>query len=248
MLPEEQELIRLEGEQAELEDQVASAELALETSKAEIARFQHRYYKSVGRLYAQLDELDAKLARRNAEQSPDNTAAQTHAQAAQEQARKSAEESGLIEALPPPPQVITAELKQAYRRAAKLIHPDRATTDSERLRRTALMAQVNHAYEIGDQKAIEKLIEEFGQDPEAIAGDDVASRIVKAIRRIAQLRRRLSEVQQAMDAIQQTEIFHLKQTIEETEAMGADPLGDLAKELMQKVSERMIQLQHANPH
>ena len=247
MLPEEQELIRLEGEQGELEEQVASAELALETAKAEIARFQHRYYKTVGRLYAQLDDLDARVARRRAEQSPKSAAAQTQAQTAQEQARKSAAESGLIEALPSPPQVISVELKQAYRRAAKLIHPDRATTESERVRRTALMAQVNRAYEIGDQKAIEKLIEEFGQDPEAIAGDDVASRIVKASRRIAQLRRRLNEVQQAMGAMQQTEIFHLKKTIEETESMGADPLGDLAKQLMQKVSERITQLQHANP-
>jgi hypothetical protein len=43
MLPEEQELNRLESEQAELEEQVTSAELMLETSKTEIAQFQHRY-------------------------------------------------------------------------------------------------------------------------------------------------------------------------------------------------------------
>lgn len=81
--------------------------------------------------------------------------------------------------------------------------------------------------------------------PEAITGGDVASRLVKSIRRIAQLRRRLSEIQQQMDAMQQTEIFYLKQTIEETEAMGGDPLGDLAKQLMQQLSERKIQLEIA---
>ncbi|MGH8784183.1 MAG: hypothetical protein ACREYA_03695 [Cupriavidus necator] len=47
------------------------------------------------------------------------------------------------------------------------MHPDRATTDAERQRRTVLMAEVNLAYERGDQKAIEKPIAEFGQDPEA---------------------------------------------------------------------------------
>ncbi|MDP2170344.1 MAG: hypothetical protein Q8J96_07960, partial [Rhodocyclaceae bacterium] len=72
-----------------------------------------------------------------------------------------------------------------------------------------------------------------------------ASRIVKAIRRIAQLRRRLSEAQQEMETQQQTEIFQLKQTIEETEAMGGDPLGDLAQQLMQELSERKIQLEIA---
>lgn len=245
MLPEEQELARLEGEQAALEEQVTSAELALETAKTETAQFQHRYYQTVGRLYAQLDELEAQIANAHVAQFPDDVAAQAHAQAAQEQARKSAEEAGLVEALPVPPPEITPELKLAYRQAAKLMHPDRATTEPERLRRTSLMAQVNRAYESGDQKAIEKLIKEYGQDPEAIAGADVASRIVKAIRRIAQLRRRLSEAQQEMEAQQQTEIFQLKQTIEETEAMGGDPLGDLAQQLMQELSERKIQLEIA---
>lgn len=43
MLPEEQELTSLEIEQIEAEEQVASAELTLETKKTEIAQFQHRY-------------------------------------------------------------------------------------------------------------------------------------------------------------------------------------------------------------
>lgn len=245
MLPEEQELIRLEAEQAALEEQVTTAELTLETGKTEIAQFQHRYHQTVGRLYAQLDELDALIARVRAGLSPDDAAAQAHAQAAEQQAKASAEEAGLIEAQPAPPPVITPELKLAFRQAAKLMHPDRATNEPERLRRTELMAQVNLAYERGDQQAIEKLVKEYGQDPEAITGGDVASRIVKAIRRIAQLRRRMGEVQQQMDAMQQTEIFHLKQTIEETEAMGGAPLGDLAKQLMQELSERRIQLEIA---
>jgi len=243
MLPEEQELIRLESEQAELEEQVTSAELMLETSKTETAQFQHRYHQTVGRLYAQLDEMDALIAKVQAGLSPDDAVARSHAQAAEQRAKQSAEEAGLIEAQPTPPPVITPELKQAYRQAAKLMHPDRATTEPERLRRTVLMAQVNLAYERGDQKAIEKLVAEYGQDPEAIVGEDVASRIVKAIRRIAQLRRRMGEVQQQMDAMLQTEIFHLKQTIEETEAMGGDPLADLAQQLMQELSERKIRLE-----
>ena len=107
------------------------------------------------------------------------------------------------------------------------------------------MAQVNRAYERGDQQAIEKLILEFGQDPEAVAGADVASRIVKAIRRIAQLRRRMGEVQQQMDAMHLTDIFRLKQTIEETEAMGGSPLSDLAGKLMRELSERKIQMESA---
>lgn len=248
MLPEELELLRLESEQAELEEQVTLAELALETIKTETAHFQHRYYQAVGKLYAQLDELDAQIAKARARLYPNDVAVQTHAQATEQQARKSAEEAGLIEAQPVPPQVITAELKQVYRRAAKLMHPDRATTEAERQRRTGLMVLVNSAYERGDQKAIEKLIAEYGQDPEAIAGADIGSRIVKAIRRIAQLRRRISELQQEMEAQQQAEIFQFRQSIEESEAMGSDPLGELVEQLTQELTERKMQLEMVLHH
>ena len=104
------------------------------------------------------------------------------------------------------------------------------------------MAQVNLAYERGDLATIEKLIKEYGEDPEAIVGEDVASRIVKTIRRIAQLRRRLDELQLAIEAQRATEIFQLKQTIEDAEAKGKDPLGDLAQQLMLDMSERKTKL------
>jgi hypothetical protein len=66
---------------------------------------------------------------------------------------------------------------------------------------------------------------------------------VKAIRRIAQLRRRMDEVNQELEARKQAEIFQLKQTIQESELMGGDPLGNLAMQLMQEISERKIQLE-----
>jgi hypothetical protein len=242
MLPEEKELARLEAEQAELKERVASAELILETTKTETSQFQHRYYLAVGRLYAQLDELDARIANLRMVQAPHDASVKAQAQAAKQRAKKSAEEAGLVEAQPEPPPVISSSLKQAYRQAVKLIHPDLATTEQERQRRTELMALVNLAYERGDQKAIEKIIEEFGEDPEAVVGEDTASRIVKAIRRIAQLRRRLDEVQQEIEAVKKSEIFQLKQTVDKAEATGSDPLADLAKQLFAEISERQIRL------
>ena len=243
MLPEEQELNRLESEQATLEDQVATAELTLETLKVETAQFQHHYYQIVGRLYAELDRLAAQIARAKAGLDKDDAEAQAQAEAAEQQAQKSAEEAGVAEKQPPPPPEITPELKQAFRQAAKLMHPDRATTDAERKRRTVIMAQVNVAYAKGEQATIEKLMIEFGQDPEAITGEDVASRLVKTIRRIAQLRRRMAEAQQEIDAQKAGELHELMITVTETEDLGGDPLGDLARQIMQQISERKIELE-----
>lgn len=243
MLPEERELARLEGEQIELEDRVVQTELALETCKTETAQFQHRYFLAVGCLYAQLDELDAQIAVLQARLHPEDSTMREYARVAERQARKSAAEAGLIESQAVPPQQLTADIKQAYRRAARLMHPDRATTEAERQRRTDLMSQVNRAYENGDQRAIERLIEEYGHDPEAIAGDDIGSRIVKAIRRIAQLRRRLDEARHELEVLQQSELFQLRQGIEDGEAAGGDPLNDLAQQLARELAERKARLE-----
>lgn len=243
MLPEEREFARLEGEQLELEDRVIQTELALETCKTETAQFQHRYYLAVGCLYAQLDELDAQIAVLQARLHPEDSAVQEYARVAERQARRSAAEAGLIESQAVPQQQLTSDIKQAYRRAARLMHPDRATTEAERQRRTDLMSQVNRAYENGDQRAIERLIEEYGQDPEAIAGDDIGSRIVKAIRRIAQLRRRLDEARHELEVLQQSELFQLRQGIEDGEASGGDPLNDLAQQLVWELAERKARLE-----
>ncbi|MEQ1741219.1 MAG: J domain-containing protein [Candidatus Nitrotoga sp.] len=247
----DEELIRLVSDQAKLAEQVISAELELETAKTETAQFQRRYYEMVGRFYAQLDELDAQIANAQAGLSPDDVAAQVHAQAAQEQARKSAEEAGLIEAQPPPPLVITPQLKQAFRRAAMMMHPDRATTEPERLRRHGLMIKLNLAYERGDQQAIEKLVLEFIQDPvmqeiedpELIADQGVELRVLTTIRRTGQLRRRMDEIQEELQEKKQSDIYKLKITIERAELRGGDPLGDLAEQLLQELSERRIRLE-----
>jgi hypothetical protein len=243
MLPEEKELARLEAEQSELKERVSAAELELETIKTETAQFQSRYYEAVGRLYVQLDELDAEIARVQSKQAPNDLSLKADADAAKQRAQKSADEAGFVRAQPKPPPVISPDLKQAYRQAVKLMHPDLSVTEHGHRRRTELMALVNLAYERGDQSAIEKAIEEFGQDPEWVVGEDIGSRIVKALRRNAQLRGRLDQIQQEISALRQSEISQLKRNIEEAEANGDDPLGDLAHRLMQEVSARKVRLE-----
>jgi len=245
MLAEEQELelARIEAEQVQLEEQVALFELERETTRTDVARFQKRYYDTVGRLLVELDNLLAGLSQQAAAANPDDIEAQNEARAAQERARQSAEEAGLIEAQPEPPAVITPECKKAYRKAAMLMHPDRATSDAERARRTQMMALVNLAYERGDQAALEKLIIDFGEDPEAITGVDAASRMLKSARRIAQLRRRMAEIEQELDALREAEIFQLMTAVVEAEALGDNPLGELAATLLQELSRRRMALE-----
>lgn len=243
MLPEEQELDRLEREQTTLENAVSAAELDLETTKSELSRFQHRYYISVGYLYAELDNLEARLLGILAAEMPSNEAAKQNAHDAAQRAKCSAQEAGIGEKIPAPVAEITPDLKKVYRQAVKLMHPDRATTDQERQRRHDMMVRVNLAYESADRDALDRLIVEFGHDPEAVTGDDIGSRMIKAIRRIAQIRRRIGEIESELTSKRKSEAFELMRSVCEVEAMGGNPLSDLANELLKQISEKKIQLE-----
>jgi hypothetical protein len=258
MLPEEQELARLTDEQENLEEQVIQGELSLETERSEAQHFRKRYYETVGKLYVDLDQIEAQLAQtlatkatREVERSTSSgekeiardTAdkAETAAQRAREQAEESSKEAGIAASIAPAIKV-TAELKSAYRKACKLVHPDRATNDTERSRRTRYMASINVAYERGDLIDIERLTLEFGADPEAVLGNDIGMQMVKSIRRIAQLRRRLTEIDIGRQSLREDELYQLKVAVLDSEEMGGNPLQELAASLLQKISEQKITL------
>ena len=97
---QELELANLEAEQGQLEEQVALFELERETTKTDVARFQKRYYDTVGRFLVELDKLLAGISQQVAAANPENIEAQNEASVAQERARQSAEEAGLIESQP----------------------------------------------------------------------------------------------------------------------------------------------------
>lgn len=241
--PEQIELNRLHTEQTRLAEELAATELELESIKSDVARFRARYYNQIGRLYADLDAIEAQIAAVLSGKQPENPQLKKQAESAQVQADASAEESGLAKPLPPLPAVITPEIKAAYKRAAMKIHPDRATSDAERQRREGFMSRLNVAYEQGNLPAIEKLMIEFGHDPESIEGGDIGSRMVKVIRRIAQIKRRLGELAPAIAQIQSDEMYELMKSVSETEALGGSPLADLAQSLHMQISEKRIQLE-----
>lgn len=87
-----------------------------------------------------------------------------------------------------------ANLREAYRAAAKRVHPDTADTDEERDRRTFVMAAINEAYERGDAEAIERILDGEAIRPGPVSDDDVRRRITITERKIAQVRVRLKQL------------------------------------------------------
>ena len=68
--PEDAELSRKREELAELQARHADLELQLLTLRLELAEFEKLYYSKVGRLYAELDEVEALIAERLARSKP----------------------------------------------------------------------------------------------------------------------------------------------------------------------------------
>ncbi len=247
MLPEEIELSRLEETLVQLSDAVSEKELELETNKGDLARFKHRYLTTVGKLYAQLDSLDAYIARLKAGEHPEDIEAQARAAEAQIKAEESAREAGVgndyQETIPEPPKIPSPEIKMAFRRAARMIHPDLAVDEEEKLRRHFFMTRLNLAYEQCDQVSIEKILTEFGEDPDSIKGDDIGSRMIKAIRKTAQMRKRLDDIKSEVKSIEEDEMYVLMLKVTESDQAGGDALADLAASLLQEISERQVTIE-----
>ena len=74
--PEEEELRLKSLELEDLEKDLIDKELELTGLRAELAAFERLYLKAVGVLYAELDEIEARIAELNARRNPSNSDAQ----------------------------------------------------------------------------------------------------------------------------------------------------------------------------
>ena len=237
-LPEEEELDRKREELSVLQSELAQRELELATLAAELRAFEGRYLRIVGARMATLDEIEAEIAKLLAQQDPGSAQAREKAQSAQAHASESARahmadrESGQPDTFRP-----SADLRRLYREVAKRIHPDLATDEDERQRRTQMMAAANAAYERADIDALKELLRSWQTSPEAVEGEGVGVELVRVIRKIAQVRRRLVEIDAEMRRLTSDALYELKAKVETAEASGRDLLAEMASELDGRIAE-----------
>jgi hypothetical protein len=245
--PEAEHLADQERLLAELTEQLATKETEFATIGAELARFRVHYLRRFAPLYAEIDRLDAEIARHIAAKD-DSRAAHARAAEAAARADESREaEAGAGEArvasdevaerTQPPP-----ELRDLYRQAAKKIHPDLAADDVERERRTALMASLNAAYEAGDADAIRRILAGEALRPEAIIGDDVASRLMRVIRKISRVRGRFTELAELSKALEADPLFALFAQSRVAWEAGEDPFAEDEASLRTRIASARAQL------
>ncbi|HEY7607160.1 MAG TPA: J domain-containing protein, partial [Actinomycetes bacterium] len=190
--PGAEELVRRKAHLRVLSGRLLERERDLAAFRAELHSFETSYRKALGARYARLDELAERLdqtvpaADLPPEEDPDGDGpagrypgqgvpgGQNWAWGEREPEKE------------PDRAVVSDDAKRLFRQLARLIHPDLARDPKERERRTNLMVAANEAYEQGDTAALERLLEEWRQSPEAVTGGGTAAELERTVRRIAQ--------------------------------------------------------------
>jgi hypothetical protein len=236
--PEEEELAKKKNELSDLESSLADQELDLAELRRELSTFERRYVRIVGKLYAELDEIEARIAEEIARTDPSNAKAQHTATEAREQASasRSAVDKNLATKGREHDPSRSAALKSLYREVANRIHPDLASESSDRARRQRLMAEANAAYQAGDEKRLRAILEEYEMSPDSVTGDGTAADLVRAIRKIAQVRRRLAQIDEEINLLRKSELFEFKTKVDRAVVEGRDLLQEMAEDLKAQIA------------
>lgn len=248
--PEEIELNKKRKVLDRLKDRLAAREEQMAELRAELEQFEAQYTMEVGRFYADLDEIEAQIAEEEVCLNPDDDEIKRRAEEARRRAEESAEAAGEENweacAFRWQP---TAEAKKAYHKLARIIHPDLALDGEEKEKRHNLMARLNEAYSAGDQNLLNKLVEEYRDSPDLVKGDSIGNELVRAIRRIAQVKNRLNELSQERLKTELSELYILREKVRAEMLEGRNLLKQMAertKTHIKKAERRLSNLKQVN--
>ncbi len=226
-------------ELAQLTDELAAVELEVADQNRLLGLFERRYLASVGALYVELDALAARIAEaRSRRAQTDDAVAHRDARQARSRADRSAREYESFHAEPPATEAkgpITASLKKLYRQIAARIHPDKAESESARLARTRLMAELNEAYARGDEPRMREILQNWESSPETVTGNGETADLERLTRTIAQVRIKIREVAGELRRLKLSERYRLMLRVEEARIRGEDLLGELAEQLRAEI-------------
>ena len=225
--PEETELEFKLAELGELEGLLAERELELADVQGQLSTFQSRYFQAVGARYRDLDRLNLEIAERLVGTSSGDSDAEAVLEGARRRAAESAGAMGDVDDAPVSREEPSSELRRLYRQVARQVHPDLALDEADRARRTTLMARANAAYAARDMEAMLQVLRDAASLPDAIRGDDVAAKLVRAIRNIHRARERLRQIAEELDSARASPMFALMARCNEAADAGRDLLAEM---------------------
>ncbi|MCA9469145.1 MAG: hypothetical protein KC643_27380 [Nitrospira sp.] len=236
--PEEQELSKKQEELVSLQSLLAQRELDLITFQGELSAFEHRYLRIIGTRYAELDEVEAQIAETLSRSCPKNLEMKTRVSEARARANVSGEASQFDQDSIKQRERFTPsdELKKFFREAAKCIHPDLATDEVDRERRQRFMVKLNRAYNEGNEVRLREILREWESSPNAIKGEGVGPELIRIIRKISQIQKRLETIETAIARLQSSDLYRLKEEVDNAGTKGQNLLNEMASRLDQQIA------------
>jgi len=232
--PEQTELLVQREQLASLRITLAERELELTDLRAQLKSFEGRYLRQVGILYADLDDLEARIAEREVDlydsESARQRAAETRQRATETHEAAFGEAHEAPEFDPPP------TLKSLFRDVAKRIHPDFARDPAEQAHFTRLMARANDAYARGDIHTLQRILDDH-HEITAVADEGPAAELLRITRQIAHALRDIAALEHERTNLLTSEIAQLHLDAAAAKLEGRDLITELAANLREQVAE-----------
>jgi hypothetical protein len=185
-------------------------------AQEELSRAQ-RVVRRLEQVRAELD-ADLQASREDAQPSP-RKAPRNGAPKARAPATSDARDDDLP--LPDVNVPLPRDLKELYRRLARRMHPDLATSEADRARRSQVLARLNAAFAEDDRVRLELLAAEIECGGEAESTEDM--RQVYAERRIASLALSVEQLEGDLRRLRETSAFRRAEERRLREERGEDP-------------------------
>ena len=239
--PDDAALLDKREQLATVRTTLAERESELAQIRAQLKTFEGRYLRQVGLLYAELDDLEARIAEREVDLY-DSDSARRRAEETRRQAQETHDAAfGDAHEAPefdPPP-----SLKTLFRDVAKRIHPDFARDDAEQKHFTLLMARANQAYSRGDTETLQRLLDDHREINASIAGEGVAAELGRITRQIQHAQRDITILEAERHTLLSGELAQLHLDAEAAAREHRDLLTELATGLREQIADAKYRFQ-----
>lgn len=233
--PDSAALLARREQLAGLRSSLAERESTLSHRRAQLESFEARYLGQVGILYAELDDLEARIAEREVDLYDSDSArrrAQQARQRAQETYASAWSETQEVQEFDPP-----LSLKTLFREVAKRIHPDFAIDAAEQQYNTLLMVRANQAYSCGDTETLQRLLDDHSEIHTTLAQNDTVTALLRVTRQIQHAERDLAALDAEHQMLSASEIGQLHRDAEAAALEDRDLLAELAQTLREQIAE-----------
>jgi hypothetical protein len=219
-----------------LSKELTEKELELSTLEEKISLFEGKYAKTVGILFAELDEIEKEIAKELLRLNPKEEYRKGFQKAEQKAKTSQDAVNEKLSQRDRKPFEPSDELRNLFRKVAKAIHPDFATDPQERVFRNTLMARANDAYKKGDIQGLKQIIDEWeNRDKRSYLQQTELIQVDQLKQKIRQIRLRINVIETRISELESSDLYKLMVKVEMAGLERRDLLGEMAKGLREQI-------------